>query len=381
MIDTRNFVQNLRQRGVTLFTGVPDSLLQGFSACLLELLPKTQHIIAANEGNAIGLAMGHYLATGQPGVVYLQNSGLGNTINPLTSLADPEVYGVPMLLIIGWRGEPGKKDEPQHVKQGRITPGQLELLEIPYWKVDHETDIEKALDGALESMSTRNGPSALLIKSGALGGIKLSPSTTPPDWPAELPPLYREAAVGRILELLSSDDCVVATTGKTGREVFELRAARGEAQRDFLTVGGMGHASSIALGIALAQPDRGVVCLDGDGSMLMHLGSMAINGDLQPTNLVHVLLNNQAHESVGGQPTVAGRVDFEALARACGYQCYTEARSLDDIREAWKTVISVPGPHLLEIHLWQGSRSDLGRPTSTPSQNKSSFMAHLGLGK
>ena len=167
MIDTRNFIQNLRQRGVTLFTGVPDSLLQGLSACLLELLPKTQHIIAANEGNAIGLAMGHYLATGQPGVVYLQNSGLGNTINPLTSLADPEVYGVPMLLIIGWRGEPGVKDEPQHVKQGKIQIELLNTMDIPYEIISKDSqDFKSKISNCINRAKDENRPTALLIKKG-----------------------------------------------------------------------------------------------------------------------------------------------------------------------------------------------------------------------
>lgn len=379
MIDPQQFIKSLQERGVALFTGVPDSLLQSLSATLLQLLPKTEHIIAANEGNAVGIAMGHYLATGRPAVVYMQNSGLGNTVNPLTSLADPEVYGVPMLLVVGWRGEPGRKDEPQHVKQGRITPGQLELLEIPHWLVDQDTEIEQILDHAFEAMTARKGPVALLVRTGALAKVKMPACEAPSNWPDGLAPLHREAAINQILGLLTPDNCVVATTGKTGREVFELRVACGENQRDFLTVGGMGHTSSIALGVALARPERRVVCLDGDGSMLMHLGSSTIIGNLQPPNLVHVLLNNQSHESVGGQPTVAGRVDFAAIAGACGYRRYAAARSLEDINKAWESISSAPGPSLLEIHLWQGSRPNLGRPSSTPAENKSAFMKHLGI--
>jgi len=380
MIATQELVAGLRRRGVSLFTGVPDSLLQSFSACLLNELSQSQHIIAANEGNAVGLAMGHYLASGSPAVVYMQNAGLGNTVNPITSLADAEVYGIPMLLVIGWRGEPGKKDEPQHIKQGRITPGQLDLLEIPYWIMDGDAQVEQVLNAAWDVMTVRSAPVALLVQAGALSEVKLGHHPEPAGWRPEHPPLYREAAIERILDLLAPDDCIVATTGKTGRELFELRTKRGEPQQDFLTVGGMGHTASIAMGIALAQPQRRVICLDGDGSLLMHMGAMPVIGDVKPANLVHVLLNNQAHESVGGQPTVAGRVDFAKLAQASNYSGYFAARTLEQILEAWTTLAASRGPVLLEIHLWQGSRKDLGRPTRSPSQNKAAFMSHLGVG-
>lgn len=371
MVDTIALVGALRARGVRLFTGVPDSLLQSLSSCLMQSCAADQHIIAANEGNAVALAMGHYLACGTPAVVYMQNSGLGNAVNPLTSLADPEVYGIPMLLVIGWRGEPGRKDEPQHVKQGRVSVGQLELLEIPHWVVGPDSDMDCVLEQAWQAMAERGGPAALLVQAGALSEVKyVAPA-------AALPPLTREAAIGRILDLLAPDDVVLATTGKTGRELFELRAARGEPQRDFLTVGGMGHTASIALGIALGQPRRRVICLDGDGSMLMHLGATAITGDLKPAKLVHVLLNNEAHESVGGQPTVAGRMDFERIALGCGYRSYRLASTTAEIDAGLAAMAPDAGPHLLEIRLQPGARQDLGRPTSTPQQNKASFMAHL----
>ena len=378
MLNTRHFVDALRARGVRLFAGVPDSLLASLSTTLMQSERKDEHIITANEGNAVALAMGHYLATGRPAVVYMQNSGLGNTVNPVSSLADPEVYGIPMLFIVGWRGEPGHKDEPQHVKQGRITEGQLDLLDIPHWIVDQDSDAEALLDAAWQAMTARGGPVALLVRAGAFDDVKFTPPAHPLGWPEGLAPLRREAAIARVLELLAPEDIVLATTGKTGREVFELRAGAGQAQRDFLTVGGMGHTASIALGIALARPERRVVCLDGDGSMLMHLGATAIVGDLAPANLVHVLLNNQSHESVGGQPTVAGRIDFAGIARACGYAAYHSARELDGIAAVFGALPAQAGPVLIEIHLWQGARKDLGRPTSTPQQNKAAFMAHIG---
>lgn len=374
MIHTAAFVQSLKTHGVRFFTGVPDSLLQNFSAQLQNNLTAQEHIIAANEGNAIGLAIGHFLATGRPAVVYLQNAGLGNTVNPLTSLADPEVYGVPMLMVVGWRGEPGKKDEPQHVKQGRITLEQLELLEIPHWVVDTHTDIQATLNAAWQVMQTEQRPVALVVRAGSFSEVQLAATDTQAG-----PVLLREAAIEQLLNALQPTDCVLATTGKTGRELFELREKRGEPQQDFLTVGGMGHTASIALGIALAQPQRRVVCLDGDGALLMHLGALPVIGDLQPGNLLHVLLNNRAHESVGGQPTVAGKVDFSAIARACGYRHYFAASSLAEIDHAMQALSGVAGPVLLEIHLGQGSRKELGRPKYTPQENKRELMRHLGV--
>lgn len=384
MIDTSTFIQALRERGVTLFAGVPDSLLKEFSGCLMHMAQSSEradsprHIITANEGNAVGLAIGHYLAAGTPAVVYMQNSGLGNIVNPVCSLADPEVYGVPMLCIIGWRGEPGVKDEPQHKKQGRITLLQLETLEMPYLVLDADSDVIAALDDIWPKMLASNGPAALVIRKNSLSPVGYMPEKAPSGWPTGLVPLYREEAVKALIELLPDDACVIATTGKTGRELYELRQAAGQAQRDFLTVGGMGHASSIALGVALNQPNRQVVCLDGDGAFLMHMGAAAIIGSQTCPNFLHVLLNNQAHESVGGQPTVGGKVDCRAIAFACGYKTYTVARSVGEIRAAAVNLSAKPGPHFLEIHLWKGARKDLGRPASTPAENKAAVMRHLG---
>ncbi len=385
MIDTKVFIEALRAHGVSLFAGVPDSLLKEFSGCLMQMSGQTdspRHVITANEGNAVGLAIGHYLATGRPAVVYMQNSGLGNIVNPVCSLADPDVYGVPMLCVIGWRGEPGVKDEPQHKKQGRVTLTQLETLEMPYLVLDAESDISAALDEIWLKMQARSGPVALVIRKNSLSPVGYAPGKEPLGWPEGLAPLYREEAIKTIIELLPEDACVIATTGKAGRELYELRQATGQPQRDFLTVGGMGHASSIALGIALNQPKRQVVCLDGDGAFLMHMGAAAIIGNVGDQtccpNYLHVLLNNQAHESVGGQPTVAGRVDCKAIALACGYKNYASARSVGEIRTALDSLSGKLGPHFLEIHLWKGARKDLGRPASTPEENKEAVMRHLG---
>jgi len=357
----------LRERGIGLFVGVPDSLLKSFCAYVADHARADEHIIAANEGNAVGIAVGYHLATGRTGAVYLQNSGLGNTINPLTSLADREVYCVPLLLIIGWRGEPGKKDEPQHVKQGRISRDQLELLGIPCFILEAGSDVVAVVEGAFGSLASTGAPAALLVRDKTFSHY--APVRRP-----QQSRFLREEALREILQLTRRDDLVVSTTGKTSRELFELRRQRNESQRDFLTVGGMGHTSSIALGVALGAPNRRIVCLDGDGSMLMHMGSLPIIGDLKPKNLLHVVLNNGAHESVGGQPTVAGGIDIESIARASGYRDYAVAVDPATLRMAWERLAGGPGPAMLEVKIGVGSRDDLARPGRTPAENKRAFM-------
>lgn len=368
MIHPERFYNSLQDRGIGLFAGVPDSLLKHFCAYMQDQCQTGEHIITANEGNAVALAAGYYLTTGRPGAVYMQNSGLGNCVNPLTSLTDPDVYSIPVLLIIGWRGEPGVKDEPQHVKQGRITPAQLDVLEIPYHVLEADSNPEQVLEKVFAAMQDRSAPAALLVRKGTFAAYK----GTPPG--RQETALTREEALGAILELTGTDDLFISTTGKTSRELFELRAKRGEPQQDFLTVGSMGHTSSIALGAALGNPERRIICLDGDGSLIMHMGSMPVTGSMGPANLVHVLLNNRAHESVGGQPTVAGQMDVAGIARACGYREYHLCRDIQGLEQAWQKINTCQGPQLLEVQIRTGSREDLGRPTSTPGQNKQAFM-------
>lgn len=374
MIEPKRFFDELEARDVGLYVGVPDSLLANFCAYVDDVAPTGRHIIAANEGNAVAIALGHHLSTGRTSVVYMQNSGLGNTINPLASLADPEVYSVPMLLIVGWRGEPDVPDEPQHVKQGRITPGQLDLMEIPWFEVTEQADPALVVAQAFDKIAETSAPVALLVRKGAFAGYKSVRKQSP------LSDMGREEALGHILSLLAPEDLVISTTGKASREVFELRGQRGEAQRDFLTVGGMGHTSSIALGVALGDPQRRVVCIDGDGSMLMHMGSLAITGNIKPANLLHIILNNAAHESVGGQPTVAGSIDVGAIALASGYVAYYRCDSPDSLADVWRDASAAnTGPALVEVRVKSGARADLGRPTSTPRQNKLAFMQHSGV--
>lgn len=370
MIDPKRFVDALAEQEIEFYAGVPDSLLKDFCAYVDDNGKPGQHVITANEGNAVAMASGYHMATGKSAVVYLQNSGLGNIINPLTSIADKEVYQTPMLLVVGWRGEPGVKDEPQHVKQGRITPEQLDLLEVPYRVVSADSNPQELATWSREQLDETGAPVAILVKKGAFASYK---SQRKPSVEATM---RREDALDVLLGL-AGDAAIVSTTGKTSREVFELRVNREEKQRDFLTVGGMGHTASIALGAALGQPDKQVVCIDGDGSVLMHMGALPIIGSLRLANFTHVLLNNAAHESVGGQPTVADQVDFRAVSKACGYNAYAVASTPEEIQDAWAQLAGVPGPVMLEVRITTGSRSDLGRPTSSPRENKQSFMEWL----
>ncbi len=372
MIQPKDFFDALSSRGVGFYTGVPDSLLANFCAFVDDQGGRQTHLITANEGNAVALAIGFHMATNKVALVYMQNSGLGNAVNPLTSLADPEVYKVPMILAIGWRGEPGVKDEPQHIKQGRVTLEQLDILGIPYWVVDASTNLDETLNAAFVDMRQRNAPVALVIRKNTFAEYKHKKTRV------ETSDLTREPALEQLLQLCSDNDLIVTTTGKTSRELFELRAKHGQKQRDFLTVGGMGHTASIALGVSIGQPNRRLVCIDGDGSLLMHMGSMPVIATFAPQNFIHILLNNSSHESVGGQPTSAHVVDFAQLSKAVGYLEYAKANDLIGIQNAWNRLQNIKGPVLLEIKIRNGSRDNLGRPTSTAEQNKLAFMESIG---
>jgi phosphonopyruvate decarboxylase len=370
MLDPKTFLDTLKRNGVTFTTGVPDSLLKNFCACISD---DGEDIIAANEGSSISLGIGHHLATGGIPLVYMQNSGFGNTMNPLLSLADKEVYAIPMLLMIGWRGEPGVKDEPQHVKQGRVSEALLEAMEIPYEILsDNQELAEKQVQHAFSVMKSDSAPFALLVKKGTFDKYTQRTKDAPSNY------MNREAAIEKILSKMSDEDVVVSTTGKSSREVFEIRVKQGSGHsRDFLTVGGMGHASQIALGIALSRPDRTVYCLDGDGAMIMHMGSAAIIGTQDVKNFKHIMVNNGCHESVGGQPTVGFEIDFLKIAEACGYNATYLAENSDQIDEVWGTFSSSDGPVFMEVRTSKESRDDLGRPTSTPQQNKEAYMQNL----
>ena len=300
MLCPTDYLRVLGDSGVTFFTGVPDSLLKEFCACVTVTLKPEDHLISANEGAAVGLAIGHYIGTGSLPLVYLQNSGLGNVVNPLLSLASPEVYGTPMLLMLGWRGEPGKKDEPQHVHQGRVMAKMLEDMDLPVVVLSEDmVEAEVQTKAAAQQARDINGPVALVVKKNTFDKYAA------PEVEADLP-LGREEAIIAAAETLEDNAAVICTTGMPSRELFEFRA-RNEAghDRDFLTVGGMGHASQIALGLAMAQPARPIYCFDGDGAVLMHMGSMAITGQSNAKNLIHLVFNNGVHGSVGGSRQLA----------------------------------------------------------------------------
>ena len=377
MIDPGGFVAELDRAGVSFYTGVPDSLLKEFGKYVMASLPRSQHVIAANEGAAVGIALGHSLRTGELAAVYMQNSGLGNAINPLMSLCDPDVYGVPMLLIIGWRGQPGVKDEPQHVTQGRVMPAMLDAMEIPWRVLPHDATalaafVREMADAAMQ----RRGPVAIVVEKDTFAPAQVD--AEPPS-PVVAGRPTREAGLEATIDALPAGAVVVSTTGMLSRELFEYRVRSSTSgELDFLTVGGMGHASSIALGVALREPERTVWCLDGDGAALMHLGSMAIIGDHAPSNFRHVLFNNGVHDSVGGQRTSIEVVDLVAVARAVNYRWSSTVSDLAALAGLIDEMNSVDGPSFLEINVAPGARADLGRPTKTPAQSMAAFMAAVG---
>lgn len=370
MLSCRTAYEAFRACGIRFFTGVPDSSLTDFCAYIAERAEPSSHIITVNEGSAVALATGYHLATGEIALVYMQNSGQGNAVNPLVSLADREVYAIPMVLLIGWRGEPGKTDEPQHVTQGKITLALLETLRVPYQILPAgaeaaATAIAKAGSTARENSS----PYALVVRRGTFADYDLK---SPPPNPYTM---RREEAVKLLVDHLEPSDVVVSTTGKISRELFDYRARLGqEPGRDFLTVGSMGHASQIALGLALTKPDRQICCFDGDGAVLMHMGSLTTVGATCPGNFNHFVLNNGAYDSVGGQPTVGFDIDIPAIAEACGYRFVARAETTTQLISEMGRMKAAAGPKLLEIRVQRGARSDLGRPTNTPIENKRAFM-------
>ncbi len=373
MIRPQFFYDTLANYGIDFYAGVPDSLLKNLCAYITDHADAPHNIIAANEGGAMGLAAGHYLATGQIPVVYMQNSGEGNIINPLASLTDPDVYNIPVLLVIGWRGKPGVHDEPQHVKQGKVTTGLLNVMGIDYTVLSKEEDkAEAQIKKAVAFMQATKQCYAIVIEKDTFDAYTLQ-NIEKNDLT-----MSREEAIQTVAAALGEKDCIVSTTGMISRELFEYRTAKNEShERDFLTVGSMGHASQIALGIALAQPERRVWCFDGDGAAIMHMGSMAIVANKAPKNYVHIVFNNGAHDSVGGQPTVGLRIDLPAISKAVGYPNAFSIDSKIELLDCLKAVKEVEGPILLEVKVKKGNRKDLGRPTTTPIQNKEALMQFL----
>lgn len=371
MIRPQFFYETLANYGINFYAGVPDSLLKNLCAYITDHADANHNIIAANEGGAMGLAAGHYLATGQIPVVYMQNSGEGNIINPLASLTDPDVYNIPVLLVIGWRGKPGVHDEPQHVKQGKVTTGILNVMGIDYTVLSKGEDkAEAQIKKAIAYMQAAKQCYAFVIEKDTFEAYTLQ-NVEKNDLT-----LSREEAIQTVAAALGDKDVIVSTTGMISRELFEYRTSKNEShERDFLTVGSMGHASQIALGIALEKQDREVWCFDGDGASIMHMGSMAIVANKAPRNYIHVVFNNGAHDSVGGQPTVGLKIDLPAIAKAVGYKSVFSVSSKEELQKLLTNLGEAPV--FLEVRVKKGNRKDLGRPTTTPIQNKEALMEFL----
>ena len=355
------------------FIGVPDSQLKALCNYLIHTKGIcTEHIIAANEGNCVAIAAGYYLATGKIPVVYMQNSGLGNIVNPVASLLNDKVYGIPCIFIIGWRGEPGVHDEPQHIFQGEITLKLLEDMDIATMVIREDTNVDELNKRMQEyKMLLVKGKSvAFVVAKDALSyeaKIEYKNSNT----------MLREDVIKHIVGI-AGEDIIVSTTGKTSRELFEIREQNKDShKRDFLTVGSMGHSSSLALGIAINTPNKKVWCIDGDGAALMHMGAMAIIGSQKPKNMIHILVNNAAHESVGGMPTVAGKLDMVKIAKGCGYPLAITVDSFEDLNKVLTKVHNGNELAFVEVKAAIGSRADLGRPTTSAKENKEKFIQYL----
>ena len=366
-----NFVKAL---GADFFTGVPDSQLKALCNYLMSTygVDGKHHIIAANEGNCTAIAAGYHLATGKVPVVYMQNSGQGNIINPVASLLNGDVYGMPCIFVIGWRGEPGVHDEPQHIFQGKVTVKLMEDMDIPVCILSKDTTEEElaAQMQVFQALLAEGKQVCFVVRKGALafdGKVKYANDNN----------MLREDIV-RHIAAAAGEDPIVSTTGKASRELFEIREANGQSHcYDFLTVGSMGHSSSIALGIALQQPQRKVWIIDGDGAVLMHMGSMAVLASQNPGNIVHIVINNGAHETVGGQPTAMANVDVVAVAKGCGYPNAVSVDSFEALDAALAEARAKNELSLIEVKCAIGARDDLGRPTTTAQENKQAFMEFL----
>ena len=356
------------------YTGVPDSQIKALCNYLMNTygIDEKHHVIAANEGNCTALAAGYHLSTGKWPVIYMQNSGEGNIINPVVSLLNDKVYGIPAIFVIGWRGEPGVHDEPQHIYQGKITCKLLDLMDIKNFTISKSTTIEE-LEKTMheyEELLKVGKQVAFVIKKGALtydGEIQYKNDYG----------MLREEIIEHIVNV-TGEDPIISTTGKTSRELFEIREKNNQSHKhDFLTVGSMGHTSSIALGVAINKPDEKIWCIDGDGSVLMHMGAMAVVGSINPKNLVHIVINNEAHETVGGMPTVANNIDLVSIAKSCGYSYAVSVDNLNDLDNEINHVKNLNNLSLIEIKSSIGAREDLGRPTTTAIENKENFMSFI----
>lgn len=369
-MQSKVFLNILKKNNIEFFTGVPDSLMKNFIRYIDSNIPKNKHFVTANEGSAIGISIGYHLSTNKVPLIYLQNSGLGNCINPLTSLADPKVYSIPMVLLIGWRGEKNISDEPQHIKQGEITDKILEVLGIPYVILNRNTHSFEISN--LIKFSKKNSCAvAFLVRKNFFDDevtkknkkIKYSCS--------------REDVIKQVVSLTNKKDIIVSTTGMLSRELYELRKKNKDNVADFYTVGGMGHASQIAFGLALSNKSKKVICLDGDGAAIMHMGGLVTIGTQKPNNFRHLIINNGVHGSVGDQNTNAMKINFKKIAMGCGYTYVSSIFDKKNLKKNIKSFLFSNSCSFLEVKVNTEFRADLGRPDKSPIQNKEKIMKLL----
>lgn len=375
------FIKSLEDLGADFFTGVPDSLLSSFCNSIYDRYKTSEkHIVAANEGAAVALAAGHYLATNRTAVVYMQNSGIGNAVNPICSLLNQKVYSIPVVFVIGWRGEPGVHDEPQHLFQGEVTIPLLNCLEIPYFVLDKNTEADELASTVqlFKSLIQTGRSVAFVLRKNALEKLPACK-----DRYQSTAQMSREQAISVILAAGRDEDIFVCTTGKLSREVFEYRTSHDQPHcKDFLTVGSMGHSSMIALGMAIGNKKNRIFCLDGDGAMLMHMGSTVVAARYAPRGFVHVVINNGAHESVGGMPVAFGKSSLCEIARACGYKRTYPVQNEEELCKALSDVHGTDnGPAFIEVICNLDVRENLGRPDIPPQMNKNQLMEHLMKGR
>ena len=376
MINADDFLGPARNQGFDFYTGVPCSYLTPLINRVIND-PANRYVGAASEGEAVGIAAGAWLA-GRKTVVMCQNSGLGNAVNPLTSLNVP--FQIPTLLVVTWRGQPGLADEPQHELMGQITPALLDTLRIPHMAFPATADeIGPAIAAMSSSLNETRLPFAFIMEKGSVhdDGLSEIPPTLRPagtrtdvSVSADLP--TRFAILERLLATVPENAAIVASTGKCGRELFTLA----DRPQHLYQVGSMGCAGPMGLGVAL-NTDRPVVVLDGDGAALMKLGAFATIGAMGPDNLIHIVLDNGVHDSTGGQPTVSPSVDFAGVALSCGYTGATLSNDTDGFEKAFAAALANPGPHLIHVRIRPGSLDNLGRPTLSPREVADRFKAFL----
>lgn len=365
-----DLLKQIEDMGIEVIAGVPDSTLKQFCDGLQSYEGNLKHYVTANEGAAVGVAVGTYLSSGNPACIYLQNSGIGNMVNPIASLANQEVYGIPMLFLVGWRGEPGIKDEPQHVFQGKVTCELFEVLQVAYSVIDKNTteaEMSEILSKAQEALQ-QNLQYAIIVKKDTFEKAQEYQWDNGNE-------MTREWVLGELIKYIPQDSAIVSTTGKISRELYEQsNAIRGNHDALFMTVGGMGHASMIAFGIA-QNDNKKVYCIDGDGAVLMHMGALPFLASNAGENFIHIVINNQAHESVGAMPTGCQEISIAKVAEACGYKKAKRISNPAQLKELADSLAVESGPCLYEIMVSLDSRADLCRPKESAKENRDSFMA------